>query len=63
MGAFREHDIELIARCKPFPDVSAAFHEVAYGEVDQLGGRFVGRERSPCLDRFSDHAVQAFDGI
>lgn len=63
MRAFREHNFELIARCKPFLDGSAAFLEVADGEVDQLGGRFLRRERSPCLDRFSNHALQAFDGV
>jgi hypothetical protein len=44
MEAFREHDIELIAGCKPFPDVSTAFLEVADGEIDQFGGGFLGRE-------------------
>ena len=37
-------DIELIAGCKPVPDISAAFLEVADGETGQPGGRFPGRE-------------------
>lgn len=44
MEAFREHDIELIAGCIPFADVSAAFLEVSDGEIDQFGGGLLGRE-------------------
>lgn len=42
MEAFCEHDIELIAGRKPFPDISAAFFEVADGQVDQLCGGLLG---------------------
>lgn len=63
MEMFCERDFELIAGRKPFPDISAAFLEVADGAADQLGGRFLGPASASGLDGLSDHTVQAFDGI
>lgn len=50
-----EYDSELIAGCKPFPDIPAAFREVADRQIDQLGRGFLGRERAAGFDRFADH--------
>ena len=61
--ALAEHYGELILGRKPFSDVAAIFLEAADRQVDQLGRRLVRRKRAPRLDRFPDHAVQAFDGV
>ena len=44
----------LIAGGKPFPDISAAFLEVADGEVDQLGCGVLGGERAARPDRLAE---------
>jgi len=42
--ALVEHDSELISGGKPFPEISAAFLEVADGQVDQLRRGLLGWE-------------------
>lgn len=61
IDALREHNIELVSGCKPFPDITTAFLEVADGEIDQLGRCLLGRERTTRLDGFADHPGQARD--
>lgn len=45
------------------PDISAILLEFADGQINQLGCSIIGRERTACLDRFTDRPVQALDGV
>lgn len=54
---------ELVAGCKPFPDIPSIFLAVADCKVDQLVRCLVCRERSSSRERFPDDEVQAFYGV
>ena len=53
----------MIARGNPFPNGTAYSLKVADREIDQLCRGIVGWEAAARFGGFSDHAVQAFDGI
>lgn len=61
--AFIEHHSELVPGGKPFPDISAAFLEVADRQINQLCCGLLSRERASGLDRFANDPVQTFNRV
>ena len=54
---------ELVSGGNPFSDMAARFFEVAYGQINQLGGGIIGWEAAPGFGGFSDYPVQAFNRV